>query len=103
MLRSADIGAGLSFQNTWPAASIRSRIGSGGSTGLTGGFVERCGRSMSIGYDSWGAVTMKMMSSTSITSQSGMMLMSAIGPSPESEEKAMVQTPDQLLSRVATK
>src|SRR5690606_36075878 len=97
MLRSAETGTGLSFQKIWPPPSMRSRTGSGGSTGFCGGFVERCGRSMSIGYDSCGAVTMKMMSSTSITSQSGMMLMSAIGPSPEPEEKAMVQTPVQLV------
>src|SRR5207342_2318102 len=93
MLRSADIGVGLSFQNTWPEASMRSLIGSGGVVSGGGWFV-RCGKSMSIGYDRIGAVTMKMISNTSITSTRGVTLMSAIGmPVAELELKAILGAP----------
>ena len=42
---STEIGIGELFQVTVPAASIRRRIGSGGSFGCGGGLVVRCGRS----------------------------------------------------------
>src|SRR5690606_8942633 len=63
-----------------------------GSLGFSGGFVERCGRSMSMGYDRIGAVTMKMISSTSITSTRGVTLMSHIAELvPPELEKAIVR------------
>src|SRR3546814_13606244 len=76
---------------------------SGGSSGLSGGLSDRCGRSMLIGYDGIGAVIMKVTNSTSITSASGMMFMSDIAPPSEFEEKAMARCPQRFVSLVATK
>ena len=58
--------------------------GSGGSRGVGGGLVEGCGRSTWIGYDRAGVVTMKMISSTSMTSTSGVTLISAMSVSSSS-------------------
>ena len=80
---------GESFQYTAPEASIRRLMGSGGLTGGGGGLFVGCGRLMSIGYDRTGAVTMKMMSRTSITSTSGVTLMSAIAWPPELDANAI--------------
>src|SRR5690606_9196747 len=85
---SAFTGVGVLFQNTWPAASMRRLIGSGGSFGFSGGFSVFCGRSTSTGTDWIGMVTMKLISSTSITSTRGVTLMSHIAPLPP-VEKAM--------------
>src|SRR3546814_14118881 len=103
MLRSAESGVGLSFQKIVPDWSIRRRIGSGGSSGLSGGLIDRCGRSMLIGYDGIGAVIMKITNSTSIPSASGQMFMSDSAPPSEFEEKAMAQCPPPFVSLVATK
>src|SRR5690606_40158947 len=81
-------GCGELFQNTSPEASMRSRIGGGGSD-VGGGALVRCGRLTSIGYEAIGAVTMKMIRSTRSTSTNGVTLMSAIAPPPEFELKAI--------------
>ena len=73
------------FQNTWPEASIRNSIGSGGSFAWGGGFRDFCGRSTSTGTDWIGMVTMKMINSTSSTSTRGVTLMSAIALPPALE------------------
>src|SRR3546814_21007321 len=103
MLRSANSGVWLSVQKIVPDWSIRRQIGSGGSSGLSGGLSDRFGRSMLIGYDGIGAVIMKMTNSTSITSASGMMFMSDIAPPSEFEEKAMARCPQRFVCLVATK
>jgi len=73
------------------AASTRNSIGGGGSTRGTWGVVG-CGRSTGIGQDTSGAVTMKMISSTSITSTSGVTLISAIGPELPAALNAMLRS-----------
>jgi hypothetical protein len=62
-------------------------IGSGGFSG--GGLSVGCGRSILILCDSIGTVIMKMINNTSITSTSGVTLMSAIGPLPPPVLNAM--------------
>src|SRR4029079_4916114 len=71
-------------------------IGCGGS--WSGGVGVGCGRSIGILCDSIGTVIMKMISSTSITSTSGVTLMSAIGPLPPPVVNAISNRSCTLLS-----
>ncbi|CAJ8126647.1 Uncharacterised protein [Burkholderia pseudomallei] len=73
---SASSATGASFQYSLPAASIDTVIVSGVSRA---GAAATFGKSSRIACVKSGAVMMKMTSSTSITSMSGVMLMSAIG------------------------
>ena len=72
---------------------MRNSIGSGGSFGFSGGLSVFCGKSTSTGIDWIGMVTMKMISSTNITSTSGVTLISAIAPWLDFAEKAIVRSP----------
>src|SRR5690606_28375660 len=77
-----------SFQYRSPVSFTARSIGSGGLVSTVLGFA--CGRSMRILWVINGAVIMKMISSTNITSTRGVTLISAIGPPPEElDEKAM--------------
>src|SRR6478735_973683 len=78
---------GSSFQYSWPDVLTPSVIGSGGLSG--GGLSVGWGRSILILCDSIGTVIMKMISSTSITSTSGVTFMSDIGPLPPPVLNAM--------------
>src|SRR5690554_826100 len=79
-LSSSPASMGSSFQYNEPSASIARVIG--GTSGAISSFRSRLasGRSTWILCDINGAVIMKMIRSTSITSTSGVTLMSAIGP-----------------------
>ena len=87
------IGTGLPFQATVPPVCTWMRIGSGGFSTFGGGTFDFCGRSTWIWYVIGGAVTMKMISNTSITSTSGVTFMSAIAPPEELELNAIFVRP----------
>jgi hypothetical protein len=72
------------FQNTVPVALIDSEMWSGL---VRLGLLVARGRSIFTEWVSSGAVTMKITSSTSITSISGIMLISAIGAAPPLRSK----------------
>ncbi|MCY1451433.1 hypothetical protein D9M71_683000 [compost metagenome] len=82
-------GTTCPFQVTWLDASTRSSIGGGGSVGGTT-VVVRCGRLTGMGKDTIGAVTMKMINNTSITSTNGVTLISASGPDVAAARNAML-------------
>ena len=94
---------GTSFRYIVPSGSSEITIVSGFSSSST---VEACGRSILILCASSGAVIMKMISSTSMTSTSGVVLISAIGvvwgwPLPPSPLNAMAfSVPSGCLLRV---
>ena len=74
--RSESRSISTSFRYIVPSASSAITIVSGFSSSST---VDACGRSILILWAINGAVIMKMINSTSMTSTSGIMLISAIG------------------------